>query len=143
MRVNARGVWMLEVAARPIGGLCAKSLRFNSGGLEELILRHAAGTDVSGARPASGASGVMMIPIPRGGIYQGVRGDDEARAVPAVEEIVITALPGQQLVPLPEGATYLGFIFARTSEPAEAERALRAAHELMEFEIATSLPVLR
>src|SRR6185295_16842733 len=82
LRHNARGAWILEVAARSIGGLCARALRFEDGKtLEELLLRHAVGEDVSDARLADGASGVMMIPIPKGGIYQGTAGVDKASAV--------------------------------------------------------------
>lgn len=109
MRVNPRGVWMLEVAARPIGGLCARVLP----GLEDLILRHAAGQDVRNIPMRTDAAGVMMIPIPREGIYVAVEGLEQARATPGVEDIIITAKPGQKLVPLPEGNSYLGFIFAR------------------------------
>ncbi len=144
LRVNSQGVWMLEVAARPIGGLCARALRFSSGmPLEELILRHAAGEDVSTARLADPSSGVMMMPIPRAGIYEGVSGTDQAAAVPGVEEIIITAKPGQELVPLPEGSSYLGFIFARGSRSETVENALRAAHAELRFSIATALPTIR
>ena len=52
--MNNKGAWMLEVAARPIGGLCARALRFDGGmPLEELILRHAIGEDVSNAASAT------------------------------------------------------------------------------------------
>lgn len=116
-RVNASGVFVIEVAARPIGGLCARALRFSKGSatisLEELLLRHAMGESSSGWRRETCASGVMMIPIPRRGVLRGVLGLDEARAVTGVDEIFITAKPDQLLVPLPEGASYLGFIFAR------------------------------
>ena len=115
MRVNDAGVWMLEVAARPIGGLCARVLP----GLPELILQHACGEDVSGFSFAGRAAGVMMIPIPRAGIYQGVTGADD------LEDVVITAKQGQQLVPLPEGSSYLGFIFAAGTDPAAVEETLR------------------
>jgi hypothetical protein len=138
MRVNRRGVWMLEVAARPIGGLCARVLP----GLEELILRHAAGVEVDSIAMPAPAAGVMMIPIPREGIYADVEGLDEARAEPGIEEVIVTAKPGQKLVPLPEGASYLGFIFARGETPDEVERALRASHQRLRFEIATALPVM-
>lgn len=138
-RVNARGVWMLEAAARPIGGLCARALTFNGGmPLEELILRHAIGEDVSGAALDGPASGVMMIPIPRNGIYQDVRGVECARC-----EVIITAKPGQELKRLPEGSSYLGFLFARGETPEAVERALRAAHAELSFEIAPVLPVAR
>lgn len=137
MRVNASGVWMLEVAARPIGGLCAKALP----GLEELILRRAAGQDIP-VQPVDGASGVMMIPIPHEGIYRDVTGVEEAEAVPGVTEVIVTAKEGQRIVPLPEGKSYLGFIFARAQTAEEAERALRAAHSKLEFELLGALPVL-
>jgi biotin carboxylase len=137
MRVNQRGVWMLEVAARPIGGLCARVLP----GLEELILRHAAGEDISSFPMLSGAAAVMMIPIPREGIYGSAQGLEEARSVADVEDVIITAKEGQKLVPLPEGNSYLGFIFARSKTPLQAERALRDAHAILKFEIATALPV--
>jgi hypothetical protein len=164
LRSNSEGAWMLEVHARPIGGLCAKSLRFNlpassrsrlcarddgvaqSRGregaglpLEELILRHALGEDVSSATREPSASGVMMIPIPKGGLYQSVEGVDRASAVDGVEEVLITATVGQRLQMLPEGATYPGFIFARAESPAEVETALRRAHAELRFHIAAAL----
>jgi len=144
LRMNDSGVWMLEVAARPIGGLCARALRFDDGmPLEELLLRHAIGEDVSALQLADAASGVMMIPIPRGGVYEDVAGVDEARAVEGVDDVIITAKVGQTLVPLPEGAAYLGFIFARGGDPASVERALREAHGRLRFQIATSLPTFK
>jgi formate-dependent phosphoribosylglycinamide formyltransferase (GAR transformylase) len=138
MRVNSRGVWMLEVAARPIGGLCARVLP----GLEDLILRHAAGDDVSAVAMSIGAAGVMMIPIPREGIYVAVQGLAEGRCMPGVEDIIITAKQGQKLIPLPEGNSYLGFIFARGDSPEAVEHALRESHQHLRFEIATALPVM-
>lgn len=147
MRVNERGVWMLEVAARPIGGLCAKTLRFGRPPgfmpFEEVLLRHAAGEEVSALEPSPGASGVMMIPIPRAGIFEGVDRMEEARSVDGVEDVIITAKEGQELVPLPEGASYLGFIFARAAAAEQVEQALRAAHSALHFHIATALPVVR
>jgi biotin carboxylase len=138
MRVNHRGVWMLEVAARPIGGLCARVLP----GLEELILRHAAGEDVSSLPIPADARGVMMIPIPGEGVYVNVNGLEEAQSTPGIEEVIITAKQGQKLVPLPEGNSYLGFIFAQGDSPELVEDALRRAHQRLRFEIATALPVV-
>jgi hypothetical protein len=138
MRVNSRGVWMLEVAARPIGGLCARVLP----GLEELILRHAASVDAGSIELGAAAAGVMMIPIPREGIYVDTQGLDQARAQPGIEDVIITAKPGQKLIPLPEGASYLGFIFARGETPDAVDRALRSAHRQLRFEIAAALPVI-
>jgi hypothetical protein len=138
MRFNERGVWMLEVAARPIGGLCAKVLP----GLEDLILRHAAGEDTSTFALATDPAGVMMIPIPQSGIYANVTGEAQARAVPLIEDVIVTAKIGQHLLPLPEGNSYLGFIFARGGNPSRVESALRQSHAKLSFEINTALPVL-
>lgn len=137
MRVNAQGVWMLEVAARLIGGLCARVLP----GLQDLILRHAAGDDPGELAMPAPASGVMMIPIPRQGIYVGVEGMEQARAQPGIEDVIITAKQGQKLLPLPEGASYLGFVFARGQTALEVEAALRNAHERLRFQIATALTI--
>lgn len=127
LRVNARGPWVLEVAARSIGGRCARALRFGAGiSLEELILRHATGQEVDALVRETGASGVMMIPIPRRGVLEKVR-----RKGPNTE---ITILPGQEVVPLPEGNRYLGFIFARGETPAEVEAALRREHAELEID---------
>jgi biotin carboxylase len=147
-RVNVRGVYVLEVAARPIGGLCAKALRFvnNSGSicsLEELLLRHAIGETTKEWRFVPTGSAVMMVPIPKGGLYRRVLGVEAARSVPGVDDVRITAKPDQRLVPLPEGASYLGFIFARGATPDAAEQALRIAHEQLQFEIDPVIEVLR
>lgn len=144
MRVNNRGVWMLEVAARPIGGLCSRVLRFEGGrSLEGLLLRHAAGEDVTTARLDSGAHGVMMIPVPGAGIITSVDGVDQARDVPGIDDVVITAKTGQQMLPWPEGSSYPGFLFARADAPLEAENALRAAHACLKFHMAAALPVVK
>jgi hypothetical protein len=141
-RVNDEGVYVLEVAARPIGGLCSRALRFAPDmSLEEVLLRHALGEDASRYRREPGASGVMMIPIPRRGIYRGVEGVDAAAAVPGVESVEISARPDTTLVPLPEGRSYLGFIFARAPAPAQVEQALRAAHATLRFSIDRAVPV--
>jgi hypothetical protein len=149
VRVNDRGVFVLEVAARPIGGLCSRALRFTAASngppgeeqvsLEELLLRHAVGQDVSGYTREARASGVMMIPIPRRGIYKGVDGLDDARARPAIEDVRITAKLDQQLVPLPEGNSYLGFIFARAETAGVVEAALRDAHARLRFRVDRAL----
>jgi biotin carboxylase len=137
LRLSREGPVVIEVAGRSIGGLCSRTLRFGLGiTLEELILSHALGRDVSGLVREAGASGVMMIPIPRGGELAAVEGLDEARAVEGVAEVTITAHPGQTLVPLPEGSSYLGFLFARGGRPEEVERALRESHRRLRFRFA-------
>jgi hypothetical protein len=150
-RVNARGVFVLEVAARPIGGLCARALRFVRRGqdgaepvpLEELLLRHARGETSRWWSRERLASGVMMIPIPRRGVFRGVSGVDLARAVPGVTDVRITAKMDQVLVPLPEGASYLGFIFARGETSGAVEHALREAHRALRFDVDPEMRVLQ
>jgi biotin carboxylase len=135
MRVNAEGVWLLEVAARSIGGLCGTALNHVLGiTLEELILRHALNEPVALSSSREGA-GVMMIPIPRRGIYRGVRNLASALEVPGITGIRITAQIGQIIAPPPDGASYLGFIFSLCANPAEAEMALRLAHATLLFDI--------
>jgi biotin carboxylase len=137
LRVNERGPWVIEVAARSIGGLCSRTLRFGTGmTLEELILRHALGWKIESYDRERRPAGVMMIPIPRAGHLRAVRGKDAAASVPGIEDVAITAHVGQELVPLPEGWQYLGFIFARAATPEGVEQALREAHARLRFEIA-------
>jgi biotin carboxylase len=144
LRVNDHGPWMLEIAGRSIGGLCSTVLEFGTSmNLEELILRHALGMDLPSLARRGRAAGVMMIPIPRGGVLRDVQGIAEAREVPHVTGIEVTAKMHSTIVPLPEGSSYLGFIFARASNPATAEAALRTAHARLSFEIQPLLPVLR
>jgi glutathione synthase/RimK-type ligase-like ATP-grasp enzyme len=148
MRVNGQGVWdtwILEAAARPIGGLCARVLRFGAPfcTLERLLLRHALGEDVSSATLAPGSHGVMMIPIPHAGVYRGVQGLEEARKVPGIEDIVITAREGQELLPLPEGSAYLGFLFFRGGSVDLVLDGLREVHQRLKFAFSPALPVVK
>jgi biotin carboxylase len=143
LRSNDEGVWMLEIAARPIGGLCARALQFNGGiPLEEILLRNALGENIGELQLDGPASGVMMIPIPSRGVYESVYGLDEAAAISGITGVEITAKSGQLLVPLPEGASYLGFLFARGQTPADIEHALRNAQSHLKFTISPALPVL-
>ncbi|MEO5617579.1 MAG: ATP-grasp domain-containing protein, partial [Candidatus Eisenbacteria bacterium] len=139
-RINAEGVWPIEIAPRSIGGLCSRAVRFEGGdSLEMLLLRHAL-ADPLEVRPDSMASGVMMIPIPGPGRLRAVRGVDEARAVPGIVELSLTRPLGAELVPLPEGAQYLGFIFSRGDDPERAERSLRECHGRLKFDIEEPAP---
>jgi biotin carboxylase len=148
LRINRKGVWVMEVAARPIGGLCSRALHFRiplvdyDVSLEELLIRLALGQDVSRIYRENAAAGVMMIPIPQAGFYQETQGVEEARATPGIEEIHITAKVSQKLVPLPEGSSYLGFIFGRGHSPEFVEDALRHAHEKLRFVLTPALPVI-
>ena len=136
LRINDGGPWLIELAARSIGGLCSRTLRFGTGmSLEEIILRHALGWPIASLERERPAAGVMMIPIPRGGILDDVRGLEAARAVGGIEDVTISIPKGHPVVALPEGSRYLGFIFSRAAAPAEAEATLRRAHALLDFTI--------
>lgn len=137
LRVERDKVHVIEVAARTIGGLCARTLRFGAGiALEELVLRHALGMPLDGLDREPGASGVMMLPIPTAGTLREVRGQENARALPGITGLEITIPRGRPVVPLPEGDRYLGFVFARGDTPADVESSLRAAHAALAIEIA-------
>ena len=143
LRVNSDGAWIVEIAGRSIGGLCSQVLRFGvDASLEELILRQAAALPPGDTTRAERAAGVMMIPIPQAGLLRGVSGVDEAAAVPLIESVEITARLNYPLVPLPEGDSYLGFIFAHGDGPAAVEQSLRRAHACLRFEIDPLLPLL-
>jgi biotin carboxylase len=136
LRINDDGIWLIEVAARSIGGLCSRALEFGAGGqLEDLIIRHALGLPPGIGDRAHAASGVMMIPIPAAGTLCQVNGQEAARAVPGIQEVTISIPLGDVLVPVPEGNRYLGFIFAAGDTPAAVEAALRDAHDKLEFRI--------
>jgi hypothetical protein len=146
-RLNDRGVWPIEVAARPIGGLCARALRFQIEdehepiGLEELLLRHALSLPGRDAPRETAASGVLMIPVPTSGILEKVEGAEEARAVAGVTQLEITARWRDYIAAWPEGSSYLGFLFARGETPAEVENALREGHARLSFRLTPRLPV--
>jgi biotin carboxylase len=137
LRVNDAGPWMLEMAPRSIGGLCSRSLRFGPGvSLEELILQQALGLDPTAHSREKMASGVMMLPIPRRGTLHAIHGQAAAQQVPGIEDLTITIPPGQEVIPLPEGDRYLGFLFARRETPDGVEMALREAYGCLDVVIA-------
>jgi len=146
-RVNEDGVWPLEVAPRPIGGLCARALRFAPNetrepiGLEDLLLRHALGLQGDDWPREQAASGVMMIPVPQSGILETIEGQDAARSVAGIIALEITARLHDYIAAWPEGSSYLGFLFARGNSAAEVEAAIRTAHAKLNFKITTRLPV--
>jgi biotin carboxylase len=154
-RVTAAGeVFVLEIAARPIGGLCSRVLTLRASNssstasagrspLEAVLLRHATGESIDGWEREPEAAAVMMIPIPGRGMFKGVSGERAARAVPGVTDVRITAKTGQLLERLPEAGSYLGFIFARAATTGDAERAVREAHAQLNFEIASEITVNR
>jgi predicted ATP-grasp superfamily ATP-dependent carboligase len=146
-RINEEGVWPLEVAPRPIGGLCAKALRFAPDatsepiGLEELLLRHALSLPGSDWSRERAASGVMMIPVPKSGVLEKIEGADAARSVPGITALEITARLHDYIAAWPEGSSYLGFLFARGRTALEMEEAIRMAHAKLHFHLTPRLPV--
>ena len=146
LRINDKGPWIVEIAGRSIGGLCSRALSFDAGdigmSLEELILRQACDLPVPSFDREKRASGVMMIPIAAAGLLRRVEGVAEAEAVPGVEEVTITARLNYRIVPLPEGDSYLGFIFARGETPAAVEASLRQALSCLNFHIEEEIPLV-
>src|SRR5580704_8058650 len=142
-RINNEGPWVLEAAPRPIGGLCSHALRFGPQRilLEEILVRQAMGLQGTDLDREDGASGVMMIPVPRSGVLEKVGGEEQARSTAGIEDLQITARLHDAIAAWPEGATYLGFLFARGKSPADVEAALRLAHSQLKFEIIERLPV--
>ena len=127
---------MIEIAARSIGGLCSKVLRFeNEMSLEELILLHYLNVDVSEIQREEQAAGVMMIPVPEKGVLESVSGRETAQLIPEVEELIISIPPGEEVEPLPAGGRYLGFLFARGESPTVVERAIRQAYDALDITI--------
>jgi biotin carboxylase len=144
LRINESGPWLIELAGRSIGGHCSTILEFGSGqSLEELILANAVGMPVDTAPGINEASGVMMIPIPKSGVLRCVEGQEEALAIEGITGIDITAQYNARITTLPEGASYLGFIFARSSSPEVVEESLRAAHGLLRIRIDELIPLAR
>ncbi len=142
LRFNETGIYLIELAARSIGGYCAQILRFEdpatgttNSTLEELIVRDALDEPVYSYRREKDAVGVMMLPVPGRGIVRKIYGKQEAKQVPCITDVVITVREGEELIPLPEGGKYPGFIFSRAKRPVEVERALRKAHSLLKFEM--------
>lgn len=134
-----RDVAMLELAARSIGGLCSRALRFGAGvSLEEVLVRHALGLETERVRRELSASGVLMLPIRQRGVLERVDGVEAARALPGVEGVELTMNPGQELVPVPEGNRYLGFAFARGATPADVEASLGAVERTLSVRVATA-----
>jgi hypothetical protein len=139
LRLGTGDPVVIEIAARSIGGLCGRSLRFGAGiSLEELVLAHALRRDITAARTA-GATGVLMVPVPEPGVLRAVDGIDAASRVPGVREVTITVRPGETVVPLPEGNKYLGFVFAAGDHPEPVVAALREAGRALHVRIARLL----
>ena len=141
LRVDGERVSVLELAARSIGGLCSRALRFGAGvSLEQVILRHALSLGIDEVVRERAASGVMMIPIPRAGVLRAVQGQEEARAVEGIAGLEITIARGRPVVPLPEGDRYLGFLFARGASADAVECSLRDAHARLQIQIEPQVP---
>jgi|SRR5271154_2015888 len=146
-RINDSGVWPLEIAPRPIGGLCSRALRFGQAdsdhriSLEELLLRHALEMPESDLPREQAASGVMMIPVPRSGILEKVEGEELALATPGVTELIISARLHDYIAAWPEGSSYLGFLFAKGKTSEAVEATIREAHRKLNFTITPRLPV--
>jgi len=139
LRVDDERAWVIELAARTIGGLCSRALSFATDRtLEQLVVAHATGMDIGPVPREERASGVLMIPIPRAGKFLGADGIPQVLAIVGVSDVQITVAPGREVSPVPEGNRYLGFVFARSSHPEQVEAALRKARATLQVRIADS-----
>ena len=142
LRIHEGAVWIMEVASRTIGGHCGRLLRFGDGvHLEDLVISQALDRTLA-IEPQKGAAGVLMIPIPKAGVLRRVEGVLAAGRVPFIEEVEISLREGYELVPLPEGDRYLGFMFSQAPTAAEAEQALRDGHDKLNVVVAPLLPII-
>jgi biotin carboxylase len=136
VRLDDDKVFLIDLAGRSIGGQCARTLSFGSGlSLEEIILTHAVGDDINQLNRESLAAGVMMIPIPAAGVFQKVTGVDKAESISGIESVSIIPTSGDEVIPLPDGNEYLGFIFAKGTTSQIVEKSLRDAHSQLDFQI--------
>jgi biotin carboxylase len=141
LRIASDGPKLIEIAARSIGGLCSRTLACVAGNLEQLLIANAVGIESPQREKSEPAAGVMMIPIPKSGVLKRVHGIDRARSVPGVVDVTLSARPGDRLRALPEGLSYLGFIFSRGSSAELCEQALREAHAALRIELSPLLPL--
>ena len=143
LRLHDGDAWIIEIAARTIGGDCARLFTFGSGtSLEHLVLDRALGRSSDAPfRGDGGAAGVLMIPTPGAGTLRRVEGVMAAGRIPGIREVSITVREGYELTPLPEGGTYLGFVYALGENPAGVEESLRRAQETIRVIVAPSLAV--
>jgi len=146
LRIDGPRIAVVEIAGRSMGGLCSRVLDQVTGPIEDIILSQAAGLEIANdqaenavTKERSPAAGVMMMPIPRSGVLRNVQGVQAARAVPGVESVTVAIKPGESIRALPEGASYLGFIFARGTTPDDVEQALRASFAELRFELSPLL----
>lgn len=136
LRLHPKGPVIIEIAVRSIGGHCSRMLQFGAGAsLETIILKHALGLPIRSLDRETAAAGVMMVPIPRRGIFVDIQGVEAAKRVSGVTDVEIIAHRNQEIIPLPEGHSYFGFIFAKGQRPGLVESALREAHQKMTITI--------
>ena len=143
LRVHESRASVLEVAARSIGGLCSDAFDLLGENLEERLVALAAGLEAPASGVGADAAGVMMLPIERSGVVRDVAGVDRAEAVPGVEKVSLSTKPGDSIRALPEGSSYLGFVFARGADPASVEASLRRAASCIEVRLSPLLNRVR
>lgn len=144
LRINRENAWILEIASRTIGGDCARTLD-NEGGftLEELAISLAIDKPCAVGGSPTHARGVMMMPITQAGILRRVEGIAAAQRVDHIEKIDIIIREGNELIPLPEGNQYPGYIFARADTTEQVINALREAWSKLNFVVAPVFKLTR
>lgn len=125
-------VWILEIASRTIGGDCARILDNNNYSLEEMAILLSIGKNIT-IKKSKKARAVMMIPIKQKGLLKRVEGLSLANKVKHIDSIDIIINQGHELIPLPEGNQYLGYIFSSADTSEKATEAIRMAYDILTF----------
>lgn len=135
-RLRDAQVYLIEMAARTIGGLCSDILEYGLGcTLEDIVLKQAIGCGSKNTFSET-AAGVLMIPVTQHGILKRIEGLLYASKIEFIEDINIQLRDGYELVPLPEGNSYLGFVFAKAPSYEQVEQALRKAYACLNVVVA-------
>ncbi len=132
-RISSGQVVLLELAARTIGGQCGQLIEFSLKlKLEELVIQGMCG-QLPDLPSRFEAAGVLMIPVTTSGILRRIEGLTAALQVKYIKDIEIHIREGYELIPLPEGSSYLGFIFAQAPDYHQTYQALKSAYQKLTF----------
>lgn len=132
-RITENGIFLIELAARTIGGQCGQLIEFSlQQKLEEIVIQGLCGEKPNLPKSRL-CAGVLMIPVKKSGILKRVEGLTAAMQINFVVDIEIHIQVGYALIPLPEGSSYLGFIFAQAPTFEETFDALKKAHQMLNF----------
>lgn len=137
LRLSGELPYILEIAARPIGGFCSQVFADLMGfDLHDLVLQNAVGLPVMPPPIADGvALGVMMLPVPGRGNLARVSGVDRALDIDGIMSVKIHVEAGSRILPYPEQSCYIGTVLATGSSADEVVARLKSAAKAVSFEL--------